>query len=381
LRHVVRLSAHYLSGGAGDAQLLLAWLLHPKDDPLEKAKKDREWASRSLRVLADIWPDAESELQVRYDLERQIGRLAATVPWELSEVPLLAEHLANLRAADSTQTAAIERAIWYAQGFTWVLQGAGIVLAHAAFWLALIFAYPRFPQVQAMFFWNPWTRRIAGLGYVGFLLAWVPFLRRRLFAPFRESLLADARLGEFRADDYFPDSRVLQLGERRQQAIVRAIPEIKGQIVLEGESGFGKSMFLRDLVRRAPQIVVFLPATKCAQGVLEAIQAKLEGPARDPEYLRKLIYAGAIDIAIDGLNEVSAETRARAVQFAESNFKGNLIIATQPMEWSAPPLARTFVLLPLATEQIEAFLSSHRAVLRMPPNCRAKTTANAAASS
>ena len=133
--------------------------------------------------------------------------------------------------------------------------------------------------------------------------------------------------------------------------------------MLQGESGLGKSMFLRDLVRRAPQIVVFLPATRCAQGVLEAIQGKLEGPARDPEYLRKLIYAGAIDIAIDGLNEVSADTRARVVQFAESNFKGNLIIATQPMEWSAPPLARTFVLLPLADQQIEAFLSSRQTVL------------------
>ena len=91
-----------------------------------------------------------------------------------------------------------------------------------------------------------------------------------------------------------------------------------------GESGLGKSMFLRDLVRRASQTVVFLPATRCAQGVLDAIQGKLEGPARDPEYLRKLIYAGAIDSAIDGLNEVSTDTRARVVEFAETQDRAAL---------------------------------------------------------
>ena len=86
-----------------------------------------------------------------------------------------------------------------------------------------------------------------------------------------------------------------------------------------GESGLGKSMFLRDLVRRASQTVVFLPATRCAQGVLDAIRARWKARP-DPEYLRKLIYAGAIDSAIDGLNEVSADTRARVVEFAETRI-------------------------------------------------------------
>ncbi|MEH2120783.1 hypothetical protein [Nostoc sp.] len=66
-------------------------------------------------------------------------------------------------------------------------------MIHAAFWLLLIFAYPKFPQVQAIFFWNPWVRRILGVGYVGFLLAWIPFFRRKLFEPFKPSLLADTK--------------------------------------------------------------------------------------------------------------------------------------------------------------------------------------------
>lgn len=60
----------------------------------------------------------------------------------------------------------------------WGTNGVDIWLAHLAFWLALIFAYPKSRQIQAFFFWNPWVRTIFGWGYVTFLLAWVPCLRR-----------------------------------------------------------------------------------------------------------------------------------------------------------------------------------------------------------
>jgi hypothetical protein len=51
----------------------------------------------------------------------------------------------------------------------WLKKGSGVLGAHAAFWLLLILLYPRIPMVQALFFWNPWMRRIGGLGYVGLL--------------------------------------------------------------------------------------------------------------------------------------------------------------------------------------------------------------------
>jgi hypothetical protein len=91
---------------------------------------------------------------------------------------------------------------------------------------------------------------------------------------------------------------------------------------------------------------------------MEAIQARLHGPAKDPGYLRKLVYAGAIDVVVDGLNEVSAQTQARIVEFAGTYFKGNLVIGTQPMEWQPPPLARRYVLQPLREDQIRTFLVS-----------------------
>jgi hypothetical protein len=90
------------------------------------------------------------------------------------------------------QSAINEQEFW-----KWFATARNTIFIHAAFWLALIFAYPKFPQVQAIFFWNPWVRKILGVGYVGFLLTWVPFLRRKLFEPFKPSLLADAGLDNF----------------------------------------------------------------------------------------------------------------------------------------------------------------------------------------
>jgi hypothetical protein len=187
------------------------------------------------------------------------------------------------------------------------------------------------------------------------LLTWVPFLRRRLFSPFRASLVADARITEFREDDYFLGSMV-RGPNGRLQCIAAAIRRIRGQIILEGESGLGKTMFLKRLARDYDGLVVFLRAIDCELGVLEAIQKKLHGMARDPEYLTTLIYAGAMDIIIDGVNEVSAETRVAIVEFAKHFFKGNLLMSTQPLAWDAPPLARTYILLPLEDEKIETFL-------------------------
>ncbi len=245
----------------------------------------------------------------------------------------------------------------------WVSAGKEVWLAHAAFWLALILVYPKSPQIQAIFFWNPWVRKIMGLGYVGFALTWVPFLRRSLFAPFRESLLADAALENFKPQAYFENSDIkYQSGDIKP--IREAVSGFKGQVVLEGASGLGKTMFLRHLCQQSQRVVVYLPATKCADGVIEAIQKKLHGEEiKDPKFLQNLIYSGAIAICIDGLNEVSADTRAKIVEFTENYFKGDIILATQPMEWTPPATAKLFVMQPLGRSHIQAFLLSRKPLI------------------
>jgi hypothetical protein len=120
-------------------------------------------------------------------------------------------------------------------------------------------------------------------------------------------------------------------------------------------------MFLRHLLQQSKRIVVYLPATKCAEGVIEAIQKKLHGDEiKDTKFLQSLIYSGAIDICIDGLNEVNPDTRAKITQFVESHFKGNILMTTQPLEWLPPSTAKTYVMQPLQSVQIERYLLSRQ---------------------
>ena len=265
----------------------------------------------------------------------------------------LAETLQNLEQR--------QKALVNEQIISWFASGKTVWLTHAAFWLFLIFAYPKSRQIQAIFFWNPWVRNILGFGYVTFLLQWVPFLRHKLFEPFRPSLLADAGLDFFKPDLYFPESEVILKGTDNSQAITTVCSGIQGQRIIEGDSGLGKTMFLRHLLQQSKRIVVYLPATKCAEGVIEAIQKKLHGDEiKDTKFLQSLIYSGAIDICIDGLNEVNPDTRAKITQFVESHFKGNILMTTQPLEWLPPSTAKTYVMQPLQSAQIERYLRSRQ---------------------
>ena len=257
-----------------------------------------------------------------------------------------------------------QKALLNEQIISWFSSGKTVWLAHAAFWLFLIFAYPKSRQIQAIFFWNSWVRTILGFGYITFLLQWVPFLRRKLFEPFKPSLLADAGLDFFKPDLYFPDSEVRLKGTDSSQAITAVCPGIQGQRIIEGDSGLGKTMFLRHLLQQSQRIVVYLPATKCAEGVIEAIQKKLHGDEiKDTKFLQSLIYSGAIDICIDGLNEVNPDTRAKITQFVESHFKGNILMTTQPLEWLPPSTAKTYIMQPLQLAQIERYLRSRQPLL------------------
>lgn len=188
-------------------------------------------------------------------------------------------------------------------------------------------------------------------------------MRYRLLAPFSKILLADANLDSFDTQAYFPNSHIQIKRATHTQPIQTVISQLQSPIVLEGESGLGKSMFLRNLVKTSKGLAVYLPASKCAAGVMEAIQAKLPLPAHDSKFLHSLIDYNTLDICIDGLNEVTPDTRATISNFVERHFQGHIIITTQPLEWTPPATAKTYVLQPLKRPQILEFLISRQAIL------------------
>jgi HEAT repeat protein len=340
--------------GDKDTVTLLNWVGKPKTTP---KKLTHDEARTTLKIFQTAW-DASADLpELRADLATQTREITNNrhITWQADDIPLLTGLATALKTSGYT-SADLDNAIQSIALYKWGTTIGKTILAHLVFWIGLIFFYPKSPQIQAIFFWNPWVRNIAGLGYVSFLLTWIPFLRDRLLSPFRTSLLADANLlNQAPNTHYFPTSQA----RPRNSSDLESLPRFQGQLILEGESGLGKTMYLRQLVQTSRRNTVYLTAQRCENGVLEAIQDKLEGNAKDPNFLQSLIYSRALDICIDGLNEVSPDTRAKITQFLERNFQGNFILTTQPLNgWNPPKTAKIYELQPLSPDQIREFLHS-----------------------
>ncbi|WP_017744034.1 HEAT repeat domain-containing protein [Scytonema hofmannii] len=352
-----RFFTYFLGGGTEEVKTLVKWLGYPKETP---DKLTHNESRKTLEILLKAWNSSQELERLQSDLARQIAAVTKKVTWQWQDINLLQSHYNNLKNASFNEADTVLSVINQLEFWKWFFLFTKILLIHFAIWLILIITYPKFPQILSTLFWNPWLRLIFGLGYIGFLLAVIPFLRQRLFEPFKSFLLADASLNNFDDQAYFPDTMVRVRGLEENKAITEVIPSLKGQIILQGDSGLGKSMFLRHLVKNSQRIVAYLPARKCDRGVVEAIQAKLQGQVQNTNFLKNLIQNGAIDICIDGLNEVTADTRAKIGQFVESYFRGNIIMTTQPLEWIPPSMAVVHELQPLKPQQIEKFLLSRK---------------------
>ncbi|NEQ82580.1 MAG: HEAT repeat domain-containing protein, partial [Moorea sp. SIO2I5] len=360
----LRFLAYFLSGGEKDSLRLIHWLGSPEQYPHENEDQaiNHQEGVKVLNLFANIWEDSQDLPKLRKDLERQIAEVVNKVNWKQTDMDLLKQHYKNLKSIDSQLAAAVNAQIIALEGKHWFLIGFKVWLVHVSGWLLLIIIYPRSLQVQALI-WDWKFRTIVGLGYISIALTWIPWLRYRLLAPFRQVLVADASLDSFDPQAYFPDSHVKITRATHTQPIQTAIGQLQSPVVLVGESGLGKSMFLRNLVKTSGRLAVYLPASQCAGGVVEAIQAKLPIAAHDPKFLQSLINYNTLDICIDGLNEVSPDTRATINTFVEHHVQGHIILTTQPLEWTPPATAKTYVLQPLKRQQIADFLTSRQGIL------------------
>mgnify|MGYP006271438765 CR=1 FL=1 len=383
--------AYVLGGGEPVAVTGVRFLGLAPRDRLTAAPADALGALRQLRILWPAtapWPrlrddaaDAAANLVGRAcardrDLEttakptalwtatvqhlRRRLPIAGTSCWPAGARPLLAALRAELAAAGyATRVDTLDGAITAIDRADGARRVLTVAAAHLGLWALLFAAYPWSRSVQALVFWNPWVRRGLGLGYVGLALTYVPPLRRLLLRPFRRSLLADAQLADLARHAVFTDARLRLAGTERRALDV--LSPLRGQFVIEGESGIGKSFLLRHLAGRSRRLTVFLPAYRCEGGVLAAIQAKLQGAATDTAFLKSIVHLGALDILVDGVNEVAPETRAKIADFVQEHFAGNVLLATQPFsttQWQPPTTAERCRLLPLDRGEIATFLIS-----------------------
>ena len=358
------LHAYLYRTGAEKDLILIRWLGNREADArVSVAGWDRGRALEVLEAFSDVWDETENFQELRKEMAVRSVELARLPVWSWRDATLLGElkqRFADDRLTDQADAmqAVLVKFAWYPR-----LRKALLLLGtHLSAWLALILAYPRWPWGQSHFFWNKWGRRFFGLGYVGVLITMVPWLRRRMFAPFRASLLPKGIVEQFSEGSYFPDGEVVRetrSGEGKPLPLKKALPGIRGQIVLKGRSGLGKTQLLLRLAALATEPVVFLRATECERGVDAAIEGKLHGQLKDKRYLEALIHAGGLKVLIDGVNEAAPEARVAITQFVKKCFRGDFILTTQPMgkeSWEPPSTARVYVLQPLRTEQIGPFL-------------------------
>jgi HEAT repeat protein len=362
----------YLTASDPQQFLLIRWLGDRTEDQRASLKNltdaDRVALLKELNQ-ACLQTKEESLRKIRQEIAELISALVKDSGRRWAGVPLLEQSVEALRNVGSDANAGVVQSELDAIEW-WRKARVGIwtVAAHALFWFALIALYPRSRIVQVVFFWNKWVRWIAGCGYVHLLLIAVPWLRRRLFSPFRESLVQRGDVGEFNDAAYFADSDV-RWGPRdhpQTASVAKIFNYVTGQSVIGGPSGLGKSTLLRHLAIASRKTVVLLRATDCVEGVEDAIRRKLKGIASDVNFLRSLVHVGALDVLIDGINEASPDTRARISRFIEDYFKGNFIVTTQPMsiaDWEPPRTAQIYRLLPLRAEQVEAFLNMQWSVV------------------
>ena len=347
-----RYVCYRLAGGSAASKLLVGSLGRTVNLPIAL---DAAAGTSALNALEEAWEASEGIDVVREDIERCVAEVIRRTDWTPDNLPALRRHFSRFESTVSPHLEPIERKISALEQTAWYASIVVLLCTHFVAWTLLVIAYPHSSLIREVFFWQAGVRRILGLGYVGFILCAVPALRRRLLSPFGARLVADIQQSdEDRA--YFPESEVASKGSAERRAVTKALPSIAGQIVLEGASGLGKTMFLRQLVRTAVRPLAYLPAEECEHGVFQAIEARLRTVLRDRAFLRALLTKGALDLCIDGLNEVTADCRARISQCLERHPRMNIIVATQPLHWTAPATVRLYVLQPLTRDQIERFL-------------------------
>jgi ribosomal protein L17 len=397
--------------GQTDGPTLMAFLGRPHTLPTERLVGNPLDAAQVLRLFASVWPSIETS----HPLQNEIAGATSRIIRAACPLAAPAENSNPVGAIGEVATREWVRTLTWLRGWfgghddgrCWrgetrktleqlrdnftaapsgrlhangqelkdhlAADGAAPVLGQAMFftsgwflfWFGFLALFPYSHRVRAAYLFNEKTRGALSVWFVPLILILVPPLRRHLLRAFRDDLLADARLAAINEAEWYAGLRVRNR-DGLIQPITTAVPDFRGTLLLVGESGLGKSTFLRILANRSRRTVAFLNAHSCDRGVEEAIVERVGG-FQSTKFFRGLIYPGDLAVIIDGLNEVDATVRAGIVAFTNRAGRANLMIATQPNDGldsdHRSPFTRAslYELLPLAREDISAFLKSRPA--------------------
>jgi hypothetical protein len=328
-----------------------------------------------LTGLAAVWDQTQGLNKVRGAIANQADLLSSALPYTVESQRQLRQWSSRL-GKEFPEIA--QRITGQATKQAFVLFALGIpliVIIHLLLWLCLLFIYPYSPVIQSVVFWNRLVRKLLSLGYMDVLLLSLPPVRKQLFLPLKEQMLGevlqptDAELDRLA---YFSKGRIRRnvtggsVSDRpSEEFIADALSQLKKRTLLLGASGLGKSSFLRNsltLKSRRSDSAIYLPASRCVGGVEKAIAARVHLFSQDPDLLHSLIYAGRLEVYIDGYNEVDPNTQEEIASFV-ALFNNARILVTSQIPIRGLSRLETLELLPLRPEEIKEFLVTRETIL------------------
>lgn len=231
---------------------------------------------------------------------------------------------------------------------------------YALVWVPLFVLYPVSARVRYLVFWNPAVRKPAGLLLVDLVLLFAPSVARYLLLPFKSELLGPALLSQ--GDRYFKGMRgwvddPRAGGPETELLIDDALAKARRPTLLIGASGAGKTRCVQAHALRASPLCVYLRASECGNGVIEAIAIRLPSGPTAAYILRRCISSGLLPVVIDGVNEVEPDVRAAIGTFVRENARGRLIIASQPTGWRPAVSVAVIRMQPLALQEVRQFIN------------------------
>jgi HEAT repeat protein len=357
------LLAAYMFAAPGE-RTALPWLGGRSD---EHPPSIPHGAEERAELLSALWRtrvmlNQEDFPNLRRDLPQSAESIitSATEQWTGADLPLLESVAADLQQMPWVKESAAEvaGAVIEVRANTPLRRAlrwsAWIVGGQLVLWLVVLLLYPWSAAAQRML-WSRGLRR--GLGWwVEPLVLRTPWLRDRMWRPFREQLVPPGEVLTFDEWTFFDAVRIAPEGG----APFAALPVLRlwrGVGVLRGESGLGKTTLLQALVSAASRPAVLLRAVECSEGLTAAIQARLpQGLRGDAAFLRALLGRGSPDVYVDAVQEAPAEVQARLTKDAESLPGGNILFTTQPCAWMPPAGAMVWDVQPLRAADIAPFL-------------------------
>lgn len=392
IRPPIEAMAHLVGGGQPAPEAMIRWLGTGRRN--ESRLTDSYTAIVALREIEAAWPAVRKtqDVDFRRELARAIqdvstsactsgkeqpssavlGFVAKVVGasdskqtascWQGEDASLVRRlHAALLEAGDRNEASILEQQLDTAASEKWIVGILQLIFKVGGLWIilwvAMIVAYPWSRSIQSQVFWNDSLRKVAGFKLIDFLLRTIGPLRRLILRPFVRRLAEAARLDKNFA--FFDGIRAASAQGHDKGRAVDALPRLQGCLELVGESGLGKTTLLRWLTRKAVsegRVVAFLEARRCADGVYAELARMVEGIAKEDAFLRTLIHCRDLAVVIDGVNEVSPDTRARIVDFAISHADADVFLSTQPILSETQSSVPQLVLRPLSEGDLETFL-------------------------